>query len=193
MLDPFRDVDVEAPISGQRWVFGHIANLTADDFAAIRDLGLVITTHTSSFLYKGGLALLERLGPEWEDEIVPLRALVDAGVPVSFGSDNVPPSLFHSFWHAVGRRERSTDRVIGAQQALTRPQALRCMTMGGAYLAQEERNRGSLEPQKLANLAALSSDPLTCPEDDLRDIKAELTVVGGKVVHASASGGGATG
>ncbi len=115
MLDLFRDVDVEAPISGQRWVFGHIANLTADDIAAIRDLGLVITTHTSSFLYKGGLALLERLGPEWEDEIVPLRALVDAGVPVSFGSDNLPPSLFHSFWHAVARRERSTVRVIGAQ------------------------------------------------------------------------------
>lgn len=193
MLDLFREVNAEVPISGQRWVFGHITSLTADDIAAIRDLGLVITTHTSSFLYKGGLAQLERLGADREEEIVPLRALLDAGVPVSFGSDNVPPSLFHSFWHAVARRERSTGRVIGSQQALTRAQALRCMTMGGAFLALEERNKGSLEPGKLADLAVLTGDPLTCPEDGLRDIKAELTVVGGKVVHAAEAGREAAG
>lgn len=193
MLDLFREVDAEVPISGQRWVFGHVTSLSADDIAAIRDLGLVITTHTSSFLYKGGLGLLDSVGAERENEIVPLRALVEAGVPVSFGSDNVPPSLFHSFWHAVARRERSTGRVIGPQQALTRAQALRCMTMGGAFLALEERNKGSLEPGKLADLAVLTCDPLTCPEDDLRHIRADLTVVGGKVVHASAPNSGAAG
>ncbi len=110
MLDIFREVDKEASITGQRWVFGHIVSLTPDDIAAILDLDLAVTTHTTGFLWKRGLQQLERLGPERENEIVPIRSLLDAGVKVSLGTDNVPATLFFSAWHAIARRTRDTER-----------------------------------------------------------------------------------
>ena len=55
--------------------------------------------------------------------------------------------------------------------------------MGGAYLTFEEHLKGSLEPGKLADIAVLSQDPLTCELEALRHTKAEMTIVGGKVVY----------
>ena len=55
--------------------------------------------------------------------------------------------------------------------------------MGGATLTFEEGVKGSIEVGKLADFAVLSDDPLTCPEDAIKEIVAETTVVGGKVVY----------
>lgn len=182
MLDLFAEVDRVAPITGQRWVYGHVSTADADAVARIRDLGLAVTTHTNRYIYKEGAALAARLGPEREDEVVPLRRLLDAGVPVSLATDNVPPSLFPPLWHAASRRTREGGTVAPAQ-ALTRLEALRCASTHGAWLVGEEAERGSIEPGKLADLAMLSDDPLTVDEDSLPAITAVLTLVDGRVVH----------
>jgi hypothetical protein len=57
----------------------------------------------------------------------------------------------------------------------------------GAYLTFEEETRGRLEPGKWADLAVLSADPLTCPEDELKDITADLTITGGRIVWERAT------
>ena len=59
--------------------------------------------------------------------------------------------------------------------------------MGGAYATFEEDEKGSLEKGKLADIAVLSQDPLTCDLDKLRETKAEMTIVGGKVVLSERS------
>jgi hypothetical protein len=74
-------------------------------------------------------------------------------------------------------------RVLGPDEAITREQALRLYTGGSAEAAFMEDRLGSLEPRKLADLAVLTADPLTAPEDELRDIRSVLTVTGGKIVH----------
>ena len=76
----------------------------------------------------------------------------------------------------------SNDR-IAPEQAISREEALRCGTMGGAYLTFEEDRKGSLEEGKLADMAVLSTDPLTCSEEEIKDIVADITIVGGKVVY----------
>ena len=76
----------------------------------------------------------------------------------------------------------SEDR-IAPDQALSREDALRCGTMGGAYLTFEEDRKGSIEAGKYADMAVLSDDPLTCAEDAIKDITAETTIVGGRVVY----------
>ena len=183
MLELFSEVDRHAPIGGQRWILGHINVLSRDDVARIQDLGLVVTTHTNRYIYKEGHLLKERLGAAREDDIVPLRRLLDAGVHVSFATDNVPISLWHPVWQAVARQSLYTGEAIAPGQRLTRQEALRCATAEGAWLSFEERDKGSIEEGKLADFAVLSDDPLACPEAALRDISSELTVVDGRVVH----------
>lgn len=183
MLDLFAEIDREVSIGEQRWILGHINVLSADDVARIRDLGLAVTTHTNRYVYKEGHLLKEKLGPAREDDIVPLRRLLDAGVHVSFATDNVPISLWNPVWQAVARRSLYTDDLIAPRQRLTRAESLRCATQAGAWLSFEEAEKGSIEPGKLADFAVLTDDPLTCAEDDLRDIRSIMTVVGGRVVY----------
>jgi len=112
-----------------------------------------------------------------------LRRLIDAGVHIGFATDNVPTTLWYPVWQAVTRYNREIDAPVAPDQALTRMEALRCATIETAHLTFEENIKGSLEPGKLADLIVLSDDPLTCPENDIKDITSELTIVDGEVVH----------
>lgn len=191
MLDLFAEVNEIAPITGQRWVLGHIVSLTPDQVRQVADLGLAVTTHMTAYVYKRGSELADKLGKERAGEIVPLRSLREAGVPISFGSDNAPLSLFHSIAHAVNRRDR-LGAIIAPEQALTREEALECATRGGAALTFEEAQKGSVAAGKLADLAVLSDDPFTCAPEQLADISSELTIAGGRVVHRAEGVGAAT-
>lgn len=181
MLDLFREANQHHPIAGLRWTLGHIAILSDDDIAVLRDLGIVVTTHTSAHIYKRGPEHLGRLPPERWCEIVPLRRLDEAGVQISLGSDNAPYSLFHSIWHTVARRAR-TGVTVNPDQAISRADALRFATLGGAYLSFDEDKRGSLESGKLADCAVLSGDLFGCDEDQIPSLQSEMTIVGGKIV-----------
>lgn len=181
MLDLFREANRQYPIAGLRWTLGHVATLSDEDIATLRDLGIVVTTHTSAHIYKRGPEHLGKLNQERWRELVPLRRLDEAGVKISFGSDNAPYSLFHSIWHAVARRAR-TGVAINPDQAVSRADALRFATMGGAYLSFNEDQRGSLEVGKLADCAVLSTCLFDCDEDQIPGIQSEMTIVGGRVV-----------
>jgi amidohydrolase family protein len=183
LLDLYEDVNRIVPIRDRRWVIEHIGILTADEIGRIRDLGVVLTTHTNRYLYKEGDLFRAQVGPDAEDSIVPLRRLKEAGVHVALATDNVPPSLFLPVWQAVARVGRSTNRVIAPAQRLSRADALRAATLEGAYLTFEEDQKGSIEPGKLADLVVLSDDPMTCAEARIQDITSEMTIVGGRVVH----------
>src|SRR5690606_31013227 len=112
----FEEVHRDVPIDHLRWSWGHLALLGDADVARARDLGLVMVTHTNRHIAKEGARHRKTIGIENEDAIVPLRRLLDAGVPVSFGTDNLPPSLFNPIYHAVARRDRATVEVIAPAQ-----------------------------------------------------------------------------
>jgi predicted amidohydrolase YtcJ len=182
LLGLYEDVDHIVPLRDRRWVLEHISLLTDDEIHRIRDLGLVVTTHTNSYIAKQGEILRSRVGPEAEDTIVPLRKLLDAGVTVALATDNVPTTLFNPIAQTITRLDRYANRAIAPSQRLTREEALRAATTGGAWLTLEEREKGTLEPGKLADLAVLSEDPLTVDEARIAGIVADLTIVGGRVV-----------
>ena len=183
LLDLYEEVNRLVPIRDRRWVIEHIGILTGDEIGRIRDLGVVLTTHTNRYLYKEGDQFRAQAGPGGEDTIVPLRRLKAAGVHVALATDNVPPSLFWPVWQAVARVGRITGRVIGPAQRLSRADALRAATLEGAYLTFEEDQKGSIVTGKLADLVVLSDDPLTCAEVRIRDITADMTIVGGRIVY----------
>jgi hypothetical protein len=143
-----------------------------------------VTPHTNEFIYKEGHSVRARLPPDRRSENTPLRDLIAAGVKVGLVTDNVPVSMFWPIWQAVARRARGGE-AIAPEQALIRQEALRCATENGAWLTFDENIKGSLEPGKLADLAVLTADPLTVEEGALRDTAAVMTMVGGRVVHAT--------
>ena len=71
----------------------------------------------------------------------------------------------------------------GDEYSISREDALRAVTIGGAYRLGMEDKIGSIEVGKLADLAVLSRDPLTCDPDKLGEITSEKTIVGGRIVY----------
>jgi predicted amidohydrolase YtcJ len=182
-LDLYDEIDREIPLQGRRWVISHISTISPRDIERIVRMGLVLTTHTNNYLYKGLHAQAQRLPPERHGEIVPLRSLLDAGVKVSLATDNVPVSPFLPIWQTVARTSYQTKERIGAGEALSRADALRCATVNGAYLTFDENKKGSLEVGKLADLAVMSADPLVTEESSIPDTHSLMTMVGGRIVH----------
>jgi predicted amidohydrolase YtcJ len=182
-LDLYDEVDREIPLNGRRWVISHISTFSPRDIERIVRMGLVLTTHTNNYLYKGLHTEAQRLPPERHSEIVPLRSLIDAGVKVSLATDNVPVSLFLPMWQTIARTSYQTKEQVAPGEALSRADALRCATANGAYLTFDENKKGSLEPGKLADLAVLSADPLTVEEASIADTTSLMTMAGGRIVH----------
>src|SRR5690606_2379519 len=169
-LDHFAAVDKIMPLAGRRWVMGHLDVADEAQIRTIAALGLVVSTHTNRYIWKHGHMVRDRIGAARENDIAPLRRLRDAGVHVALATDNVPTTLWYPIWQAVTRYNREIDAPIAPDQALSREEALRCATIEAAHLTFEETIKGSLEPGKLADLAILSDDPLTCPENAIKDI-----------------------
>ena len=92
-----------------------------------------------------------------------------------------PYNPFLAMWSVITRK---TDRnsVFNPEEAISREQALRMYTINNAYASFEENIKGSLEIGKLADLAVLSEDILSCPDDRIREIKSVLTMVNGRTV-----------
>lgn len=187
-LDIYEAVHKTVPIRDRRWVIQHVGHLTAGQIARIRDLGLVVSPLSISNIYKGRASGGAGAAPPPPDSrLMPLKSLVRAGVPVGLVTDNLPASLFHAIWHAVARRDRNGALVGPEDERLSREEALRAATQGGACFTFEENERGMIADGRLADLAILSHDPLTCPEDSLRDIVAERTIVDGRCVYRRSS------
>jgi predicted amidohydrolase YtcJ len=143
-------------------------------------------------LYLDGPAIKDVFGPERMKDFQPLRSLFDAGIIVGGGSDHMvrsdpreatnPYHPFLGMWIAVTRK-MVDGQVLNPEQRITRMEALKMWTWNGAYLTFEEKEKGSIEPGKLADLAVITRNYATCPEDEIKDIEALRTVVGGKVVY----------
>jgi len=121
--------------------------------------------------------------PDNGNHIAPWRSLMEAGVPIAAGTDNIPYNPFYTLWVMMARRERLEGRVVGPDQRLTAEQGLRALTIEGARLSFEEDIRGSIETGKLADIAVLSADPSRVPIDEIKEIESDLTIVDGRIVH----------
>ena len=168
-LELYEEVDREIPLNGRRWVISHISLTSPREIEQIARMGLVLTTHTNNYLYKGLRELAQRLPPERHAEINPLRSLLEAGVKVVAGDRQragvaVPADL------AGGRAHRLSDARSAWRRSRRSRAPTRCAARpsNGAYLTFDEDQKGSLEPGKLADLAVLSADPLTVEESEPR-------------------------
>lgn len=162
-----------------------------DTAARAARLGVLADTQPAWY-YKDVDALLPALGEERLARFIGLRTWLDAGVRTSINTDHMfgldgnvsmnPFNPFLTMYVAVTRRSEG-GAVVGPGEAISREQALRLMTSEAAWFTFDEAHRGSIEVGKLGDLVILSDDLLTVPDARIRDVTAEVTIVGGAVVH----------
>ena len=176
------ETGVEIGLDGLRWTAMHLFLPTAQAIETMREERILATVQDHPVL----------LGPNqqrWWGEpraghAIPVRDLMEAGLVVGGGTDApvVPPDPYLSIWWMVTRGTLGGE-LLGPEQAVSVEDALRAWTVGSATVQFAEASRGSIEEGKLADFAVLSDDILAIPPDAIRDLRAVLTAVGGRVVH----------
>lgn len=176
-LSVFEQVNKVYSITDKRWVIEHINSVTPDQLTRMKQLGIVPTAIPANMIWKPA-------PPANLDNFSPYKTLLRAGLPLALGTDNVPPNPFFVLWTAITRENRSTDMPLDGSNSekLTREEALRAMTINGAYLSFEEKVKGSIEVGKYADLVVLDRDYMEVHPSEIKDIKPAMTMVGGAVV-----------
>jgi predicted amidohydrolase YtcJ len=195
LLAAYREVNQKIPISHHRFSIIHGNFFTPQSMQIMKDLGVYADMQPAWF-YKDADLINKVLGIDRIKTFHPYKSLFETGVMVNGGSDHMvkldsyssinPYNPFLAIWATI---TRTTERgsVIIPEEGLTREQALRMYTINNAWASFEENMKGSIEPGKYADLAVLSHDILTCPEEKIKDIKVLLTMVDGRIVYNTRS------
>ena len=195
MLAAYEEVNKKRPIKDRRFSIIHGNFFTPDAIEKMKMLGVYADMQPAWF-YKDADAMKYVLGDRRIKTFHPYKSLFDAGVIVNGGSDHMvkfdshtsinPYNPFLAMWSIITRKtERGS--VIIPEEAITREEALKMYTINNAFGSFEEDIKGSIEPNKLADLVVISDDILTCPVDKIKDVKVEMTMMGGRAVYKSES------
>jgi predicted amidohydrolase YtcJ len=181
-VDAMAKVDQNVPIEELRWAIMHIFLPTDEAMQRMKEMDILATVQDHAFLL--GNNQLRYWGEERAGYAIPIRALLDAGVETSGGTDApvLPANPFYSISWMV-TRELLNGEVLGPEQAISREEALQLWTIRSAYLMGVEDEQGSIEPGKRADLAVLSDDIMSVPDSEIADINAVATILDGEIVH----------
>jgi predicted amidohydrolase YtcJ len=185
VLDVVEKVAKQAPLKGLRWGLEHCELISAANLERLAGLGGSIGIQNR--ISVGGEAFVKRFGDQAALAAPPIRRIREMGIPLAAGTDGNRANS-HNPWHSlywlVSGRTLGGRRLAADENLLGRTEALRLWTAGGAWMSGEEHVKGTLEPGKWADLAVLSGDFFSVPEESIRTLESVLTMVGGKVVHA---------
>ena len=185
-LNVFEEVNDETPITGLRWFLDHAETISDRDIQRVRQLGGGVAIQ-DRMAYQGE-DFIARYGEDAAEEAPPIRKMLDAGVPVGAGTDATRVASYNPWislsWLVTGKTVGGTT-LYSEKNRLNRTEALKLYTIGSAWFSNEENLKGSIEVGKFADLAVLSSDYFTVPDDKIKEIESVLTVVGGKVSYGT--------
>ena len=179
LLDAFEAAQRAYPRPDPRHRIEHAILPTTAALSRIKKAGIIVSTHPQ-FIYAWG----DRWPGRRKVDFIPVRSFLERRIPLAFGAD--PPAFplwqpQYALWQAVARVSRG-GIGFSAGESISIRQALRIQTMGSAYAAFQERDLGSLEKGKLADMVVWDRDVLSVPTEQIRDAKALMTIVGGKIV-----------
>ena len=191
VLDAFEAAQKAQPSADRRHTLMHAYFVHPETAARAARLRVPVDTQPAWY-YKDVDALAEALGRQRLARFIGLATWRKAGVDVAINTDhmfgldpNESMNPFNPFltMYAAATRQSEGGAVVGEAETVSRQEALRMMTSTAARLSFDEKNRGSIEAGKLADLVVLDDNLLTCAPDRLRSIRPDITILGGEVVY----------
>ncbi len=179
------------PVNDKRPCVTHCNFMSASAIEKMAAHGIVADLQPA-WLHLDGRTLLKQFGEERLEHFQPYRTLEEKGVKAGGGSDHMqkigslrsvnPYNPFLGMWTTLTRQARWMSGAIHPEQIIDRAGAIRLYTINNAWLTFEEKEKGSLEPGKLADFIVLDRDILSCPVDEVREIQVKETWLGGQRV-----------
>jgi len=177
-LRAFKEALGEAAIGKRRHRVEHVSVLNPRLIERIGALGLMVCIQPHFVV--SDFWVSNRLGPERARWTYPFQSLIKSGILVA-GSSDAPAEPINpllGIWAAVTRESFPKERISVEE-------ALEAYTINAAYLSFEENVKGSIEMGKLADLTVLSHSPFKVQPEKIKDIRVEMTVVGGEIVYSA--------
>lgn len=190
-ITAFETVNSEFPgvVGDRRWVIAHVPGITQEFVNRYKAIGGGLSLTGWQFL-AGGLVtnpIAPYAGP-------PFRMIVDSGINAGMSSDGMQIApmnpWIHMYFATTGINARglpiNNNQATGsplADQRITRQEVLELYTRRNGWFLREEKDLGTIETGKFADLVVLNRDYFTVPDEQLKRINSVLTIVGGNVVH----------
>lgn len=174
-----------SPRSDHRHRIEHFSLPTTEQIERVAELGIAVAMQPNFAVHPPQGAegehitapLEQLLGPERYRRRHPYRRIVDAGVLVAGGSDAEPKPMGPLIGVELLASHPEAQRRLGVLEAFS------LYTRNAAKIGFEERDKGSIEPGKLADLVVLERDPLSEPSSRISQISVDLTLVGGQIAY----------
>lgn len=167
------------------WIFDHGETISTETMDRVTRMGGGIS-YQNRIAFQA-TAYEQRYGTDALREVMPVKKMMASGAPVAAGTDATRVSSYNPWlaihW-AVSGKGRGGDVIWAAANRLDRHDALRHWTASGAWFSRESGKKGQIMRGQFADIAVLDRDYFSIPEDQIVDIEADLTTVGGKIVHA---------
>ncbi|MFJ8353984.1 amidohydrolase [Bacillus paramycoides] len=185
-LNVFEEVNREIPFNGLRWWFDHAETISDRSMERVKALN-------------GGIAIQDRMafqgeyfvdlyGKEAAKRTPPIYRMLDLGIPVGAGSDATRVSSYNPwvalYWMVAGKTIGGLS-IYDEKNKLDRKVALELYSKGSAWFSGDEGKKGSLAVGQFADIAVLSADYFTVPEEEIKDLESLLTIMGGQVVYGN--------
>lgn len=187
MLDAFEEADKDRPVRGRRFAIDHTMMVSPKIIEQAAKLGIIWSVQPQ--MAEGPRSDLmamtygETIAHKW---LQPIKSIHNAGMRITYGADthgDRARPMFGLEFMVTRRNHRGV--VYAPQEAIDRKTALLAMTRWGAEYVMREKELGSIEAGKLADLVVLDKNPLdpAIPDDKLSDIQVLMTLVGGKIKY----------
>jgi predicted amidohydrolase YtcJ len=185
-LNVYEEVNREVPFNGLHWFFDHCETISDRNIERVKALGGGIAVQNRMAFQ--GEYFVDRYGQRQAERTPPIRRMLELGVPVGAGTDATRVSSYNPFvslyWLVTGNTVGGLN-LYPENNRLDRMEALRLYTVGSSWFSTEEGKKGSIAPGQLADLAVLSADYFSIPDEEIKRLESVLTMVGGKVVYAA--------
>jgi predicted amidohydrolase YtcJ len=183
-LDVFEAVDRDVPFAGLRWFFDHAETISERNMERVKRLGGGIAIQDRMAFQ--GEYFVARYGAEAARRTPPITRMLELGIPVGAGTDATRVSSYNPwvslYWLVSGRTVGGLP-LYDETNSLDRTAALRLYTEGSSWFSGDDGKKGRIAAGQLADLAVLSADYLTVPDEEIKGIEAVLTIMDGKIVH----------